>query len=58
MGMNETIISETMNLYMAYSENNLEDCGFKSWRIRSIRSIGKGDAKNRETWNILYNLWL
>ncbi len=49
MGMNETIISETMNLYMAYSENNLEDCGFKSWRIRSIRSIGKGDAKNRET---------
>ena len=46
MGMNETIISETMNLYMAYSENNLEDCGFKSWRIRNI---GKGDAKNRET---------
>ena len=49
MGMNETIISETMNLYMAYSENNLEECGFKRWRSRTIRSIGKGDAKNRET---------
>lgn len=44
--MNETIISEKMNLYTTYSENNLEDCGFKSWRIRNI---GKGDAKNRET---------
>ena len=44
MGMNETIISETINLYMAYSENDIKVLDIET--ENKLRNILKKDERN------------